>query len=85
MTYAFVDIYSQDEFLEFIDDYMKRTGHKINQVLEDCTIDDTINLIDERVIDIYEKYQFYKYAPHLIDNYIWLRSVMILNQIQRVF
>ena len=81
MVYKYTTIDGQDEFILFIDDYMKRTGHKLKQILEDCMIDDTVNLIDERAMDIYEHYQFYKYAPHLIDNYPWFRSVNILNQI----
>ena len=81
MTYSYITIYDQDEFISFIDNYTKETGHKLKQVLEDCMIDDTVNLIDERIANIYEHYQFYKYAPHMIDNYPWFRSVNILNQI----
>jgi hypothetical protein len=45
-------------------------------------IEDSINIADDRTIQIIKDYQFYKYAPHKINNNAWKEAVTILNQLQ---
>lgn len=40
------------------------------------------NLIDSRTLDILEKYEYLKYSPHLINNYPFFQSTIILNKLQ---
>lgn len=43
---------------------------------------DSINLLDDRTLEIYKLFQFYKNAPHLINNAAWFEAVIILNQLE---
>lgn len=54
----------------------------MEQALFKLGIEDSINIVDDRTIQIIKDYQFYKYAPHLINNYAWKEAVIILNQLQ---
>ena len=45
-------------------------------------LEDTINLIDERTLDLLQKFQFYKYSPHLIDNPVWYQAYLILDKLE---
>lgn len=44
--------------------------------------DEVACLADRRTLDILRKYEFYKNAPHLIDDYVWFEAVIILNKQQ---
>ncbi len=53
----------------------------MSEVLLRNEIEDSVNLIDDRTIEILRDYQFYKFAPHKIDNPAWKEAVIILNRL----
>ena len=56
---------------------------KISQVMEELGFNDTITLLDERSRQLFECYQFYKFAPHKCSNKsIWFEAYNIISQIE---
>ena len=61
----------------------KPTAAKIlDSTLFELGIIDTINLADDRTINILMKYEFLQNATHTIDNQVWMDSVVILNRLK---
>jgi len=58
----------------------------LQTVLGRLGIENSIEIADGRTIQILEDYQFYKNAPHTINNSVWKKAVIILNQLEpRIF
>src|SRR5574338_1415553 len=53
----------------------------LDSVLREYDLD-SINLIDDRTLQIYKLYQFYKYNPHIIDNAVFYEAVFLLRQLE---
>ena len=54
----------------------------LDSTLFELGITDTINLTDDRTMDILLKYEFLQNATHTIDNQVWMDSVIILNRLR---
>ena len=85
MTKETIYIKDRDELIQVITDELNdglNEQKKLEQICLEVGLHDTINLIDERTLQLMELYEGYKNAPHLIDKKIFLEIVMILNQYQ---
>ena len=58
------------------------TAKILDSTLFELGITDTINLTDDRTMDILLKYEFLQNATHTIDNQVWMDSVIILNRLK---
>ena len=58
---------------------------KLSQVCNELGLYDTINILDFRTSELMKMYEFYKHAPHLIDNELFMEAVIILNNFERIF
>lgn len=54
----------------------------MNSALFNLGITDTINIPDDRTTEIINDYEFYKYAPHLINNAVWKEAVILISRLQ---
>jgi hypothetical protein len=54
----------------------------LQTALDKLGIENSIEIIDERTIEIMQDYQFYKNAPHIINNSVWKKAYIILNQLE---
>jgi len=54
----------------------------LEQVLFNLGIENSIDILDDRTLEILRDYQFLKFAPHTINNYAWKEAVILLNQLQ---
>lgn len=44
---------------------------------------DSINLVDDRTLEIFKLYQYYKYStPHKINNAVFFEAVVLLRQLE---
>ena len=83
---------SLDELIEAIyDEYQKKVeltkGKKITikidkDILYIFGIENTMILADERTMDILQKYDFLQNATHLINNFVWMTCVILLNKLK---
>lgn len=81
LSYKNIVINTRDELIELISDEINKPEQK--KILDVCDylgIYDTINLFDRRTVQLWELYQTYKYAPHLIDNMIFQEASLIFAQ-----
>ena len=51
-------------------------------VLDRLGIENSIEILDNRTIEIMQDYQFYKNAHHVVNNSVWKQAVIILNQLE---
>ena len=54
----------------------------MNGVLNRLGIIDTINIPDMRTFQLIKEYEFYRYAPHLINNSVWKEAYIILSRLE---
>ena len=54
----------------------------LDSTLFELGITDTINLTDDRTMDILLKYEFLQNSTHSIDNQVWFDSVINLNRLR---
>ncbi len=54
----------------------------LDSTLFELGITDTVNLTDDRTMDILLKYEFLQNSTHSIDNQVWMDSVIILNRLR---
>lgn len=86
MKYKEITINSLDELVEKISEQLNEVNNKkkLVQICEELGLYDTINLMDFRTKQLFELFQTYKFAPHLINVSIFHDAVIILNQFENV-
>lgn len=81
MGYKSLVINTREDLIDIIvKELEKPEEKKLSDVCDNLGLYDTINIFDRRTIQLWELYQTYKYAPHLIDNMIFQDAVLIFNQ-----
>ena len=74
------------EFEERIDSKKDNDTEGVIKLSDACWylgLQDTVNLFDNRTIDLLHKYQFYKYTPHLIDSQVWFDAFIIIDNLEK--
>lgn len=54
----------------------------MNGVLHKMEITDTMNIPDNRTIELLKDYEFYKYSPHLINNAVWKEAYILMSKLE---
>ncbi|MFA5773001.1 MAG: hypothetical protein WC974_09750 [Thermoplasmata archaeon] len=78
-----ITINSLDELLDLVSEELEdgfNEGKKLSQICLELGIKDTMNLLDERTVQLIELQEHYVNAPHMIDNMIFFDANRILNQ-----
>jgi hypothetical protein len=85
LTKEYFTVNSQEELMEVVESELEdefNQEKKLHQICFEIGLNNTVNLLDQRTIQLCELYEGYKNAPHLIDKKIFLETVVILNQYQ---
>jgi len=87
LGYKEIEVKTKEELIDLIQKEIDKPEQlKLIDICDNLGIYDTISLFDRRTFQLWELYQTYKYAPHLIDNMIFQDAVLIFNQYEpRVF
>ena len=81
VTYKDVTVQNQDELIELIIEHQKASDSekkKISQILDECGVSG-MNVIDDRTVQLFELWNYYRYAPHLIDSEPFYDAVQTFN------
>ena len=87
MSYSEFIINSQEELVEYVSnkiDENEGTNKQLTDILNEAGIQDTVNLIDDRTIQLLKLYEFYKNNPSQLDYGIFFNIVLLLNPIFKV-
>ena len=75
---------NQDELIKLIINEQRKPYNKkkkLSEICNECGVKDTMMLIDERTMQLFEIWSDYRFAPHLIDNMIFSDANAIFNAI----
>jgi len=78
-----ITVENLDELIEVVSEQLEdgfNEGKKLSQICLELGIKDTVNLLDERTLQLIELQEHYANAPHMIDNMIFFDANRILNQ-----
>jgi hypothetical protein len=87
LKYKTIEIKDIDELTEIINGELENDEQhkkKLTEICDNIGLYDTIILMDFRTKQLFELFQTYKFAPHLIDVSIFQDVVIILNQFENV-
>lgn len=85
LTREEIIIKDQDELIRVVTQELEspfNEGKKMSQVCLELGLKDTVNLIDERTVQLYELYEAYKNSFQLVNKKIFLDALVIFNQMQ---
>jgi len=85
LHYEEIEITNEAELLKVVYEALKdpfNQKKKIAEVLSEIGFTDTLTLVDERIKQLLDMYQFYKYAPQSIKNGVWYQSYIIMSTLE---